>query len=254
MSDFHTAFAAALQGGADDGLLPHLAVRAGAADRLAVYRNNVARAAMEALGRAYPAVKRLVGEEFFNAMARAFQTQHPPRARTLLLYGEGFDSFIASFRPAATMPYLADIARLDRAWLEAHHAPDSLPLNRTALRSRRRPDLGALRPRLRHSVRLLASPYPAHDIWRTNREDEQVQKIRLDSGPQAALIHRPDDDVRHRAITGAEHAFLEAIAGGASVCEAAQAAAFPTVGDVSSAFIDLMDEGIFIGGEKDETA
>ena len=46
--------------------------------RFAVYRNNVAVSLVEALGARFPVVKRLVGEEFFRAMAHAFVSREPP--------------------------------------------------------------------------------------------------------------------------------------------------------------------------------
>ena len=86
--------------------------------RFNVYRNNVMVSLTEALLDSYPVVAQLVGEEFANAMARVFAGDNLPTSPVLLEYGAGYGDFIAGFEPAQSLPYLADIARLEGAWLK----------------------------------------------------------------------------------------------------------------------------------------
>src|SRR5712691_7336048 len=58
------------------------------AKRFAVYRNKVVTGLVDALARRFPAVQRIVGEEFFRAMGRVFVAAHPPRSPLLLRYGD----------------------------------------------------------------------------------------------------------------------------------------------------------------------
>ena len=51
--------------------------------RFAVYRNNVVVGLANALRAKFPATERIVGEEFFGAMARIFVMAHPPRSKIL---------------------------------------------------------------------------------------------------------------------------------------------------------------------------
>ena len=118
--------------------------------RFAVYRNNVVAGLMGTLKDAFPAVCRIVGQEFFRAMARAYVVSEPPRTPILLEYGTGFPGFIRQFEPAAMLPYLADVACIERAWTEAYHAPEALPLDPAALM--------AIEPDQRPSIRLLLHP------------------------------------------------------------------------------------------------
>ena len=72
-------------------------------------------------------------------MARAYALAEPPRSPVLMDYGAGFADFIAGFAPAASLPYLPDVARIERAWREAYHAADAEPLTAGGLcRGRRR--------------------------------------------------------------------------------------------------------------------
>ncbi len=133
-SDWQGAFARAL-------LHPEVATPPGLLDpyrgrtfkRFAIYRNNVVAGLTEALRMSFPVVCRIVGEEFFHAMARAYVVKHPPQSPVLLEYGESFAPFIDSFAPAALLPYLGDMARIERAWLEAYHAPEATPLDSSML-------------------------------------------------------------------------------------------------------------------------
>ena len=101
--------------------------------RFAVYRNNVVIGLTETLKDAFPAVHRIVGTEFFQAMARAYVVLEPPRSPILLDYGAGFPDFIGEFEPAAGLPYLADVAHIERAWTESYHAPEASPIDPAAL-------------------------------------------------------------------------------------------------------------------------
>ncbi|MFO1298984.1 MAG: DNA-binding domain-containing protein [Burkholderiaceae bacterium] len=95
----------------------------------AVYRNTVVTGCIDALAANYPAVVRLVGDEWFRAAAAVHVRRAPPSHPCLFDYGDGFAEFLAAFAPAAGLPYLPDIARLDRLWTEAHLAADEPPLD-----------------------------------------------------------------------------------------------------------------------------
>src|SRR5690242_18933636 len=70
--------------------------------RFGVYRNNVVAGLIETLKENYPAVHRIVGSEFFRAMAAQFVTANPPHSPVMLDYGAGFAKFIARFEPVVT--------------------------------------------------------------------------------------------------------------------------------------------------------
>lgn len=103
---------------------PNLCARSGAdpARRFAVYRNNVVVSLVAALGETFPVCRELVGAEFFEAMARLHVRASPPDSPVLAHYGADFPAFIAAFPPAASLPYLADVARLEYARVQACHA------------------------------------------------------------------------------------------------------------------------------------
>ena len=95
--------------------------------RYNVYRNNVTVSLIDALAAVYPAVQRITGVDFFRAMARSHIRATPPNSPLLFEYGRDFPAFIEHYEYASSMPWLADTARIERAWLDAYHAADAEP-------------------------------------------------------------------------------------------------------------------------------
>src|SRR4051794_33123660 len=95
--------------------------------RFAVYRNNVVAGLGKALETRFPVALSLVGAEFFRGMARAFIEAHRPRLPLIAEYGDELPAFIEGFAAAASVPYLADVARLEALWSRAYHAADAMP-------------------------------------------------------------------------------------------------------------------------------
>ena len=147
--------------------------------RFAVYRNNVASSLIDCVAESYPAIRRLLGEECFRETARVYAAQDLPRSPVMLEYGGGFPAFLEQFEPLAGLPYLADVARIERAWLEAYHAPEAAPLDPAALAGVPADRAVDMCLTLHPSVRIVRSPFPALSIWHMNIADVEVQPIDL---------------------------------------------------------------------------
>jgi hypothetical protein len=176
-------------------------------DRFAVYRNNVMVGLIEGLRDAYPVVCRLVGDEFFRAMAGIFARAHPPRSPVMLEYGDGFADFIAEFPPAAGLPYLADVARLERAWVEAYHAAEAAPLAAGGSNA-------AQHLRLHPAVRLVRSTFAILAIWEANRPGAEPQPLALSDQGENVLVMRPGAEVQACRVPEQAADLLLAVAAG----------------------------------------
>ena len=192
--------------------------------RFAVYRNNVAVALIGALEARYPVVRRLVGDDFFRAMAGAYVAAEKPRAPTLIHYGDGFPDFVAGFPPAGAVAYLADVARLENAWIEAYHAAEAAALSLDALAAIAPDGFEALRFRPHPAARLLSFAHPAASIWDASQGDGEPRPPENWAGEEA-LVTRPDADVFVRVLPPGGFAFATALFSGASLGEAAALAA-----------------------------
>lgn len=193
------------------------------AKRFAVYRNNVAAGLIEALGAAFPAVRRIVGDAFFSAMARVYAAHHPPRSPVMLGYGETFAGFIDTFEPAADVPYLADVARLEWAWLASYHAAEAAALDPALLAGMPQDRLPALRLALHPSLHVVRSAFPVVSLWRMNIDGMAVRAIDIGKG-EDALVVRPDAEVEVRVLPRSAAVFIQGLAAGISVASAAAVA------------------------------
>lgn len=185
--------------------------------RFNVYRNNVVTGLIDALKAAFPAVRCIVGNEFFAAMARIHVALEPPRSPVMLDYGETFPAFIEAFEPAKSVPYLPDVARLERAWVEAYHAAESTPIALADLSAVDRQHLPHLGFALHPSLRVVRSSFPTVHIWQMNIDGGTPAAIDISCGSEHALVIRPHAEVEVRHVTAAAATFVECLAAGASV-------------------------------------
>lgn len=212
LRDFQRDFAAALLEGGDEPVR-----RRAITDQpgFAVYRNTVAVACVDALVANYPTVSAIVGEEWFSAAAMRFQRATPPRDGCLASYGETFAAFLAAFEPARELPYLADVARLDRFWTEAHLAADAPVLAPSELGGAGDAAMLAgcvLEPHPSARWTTMAE-VPAFTIWRRHREGADLEADLRWHG-ESALVVRPLDVVTWHAIPQLAAIFLSSCASG----------------------------------------
>lgn len=193
--------------------------------RFAVYRNNVVVSLIDALADTFPAVQELVGEEFFRAMAGVFVRAHPPRSRLMAYYGESFADFVASFAPAASVPYLADVARLEMAWVQAYHAADVPPLEPEALRSALADpqQLMTLRLSLHPSAQVIESGFAIFSLWAAHQGALSIAAVDP-ALAQTVLVFRNGLDVETLELAAGAGQFVKALQRGEVLLAAAQAA------------------------------
>lgn len=193
------------------------------ATRFAVYRNNVMVSLIDALASSFPVAQTLVGEEFFRAMAADFARTHPPRSAVMTWYGQDFADFVAAFSPAASVPYLADVARLEWAQLQAYHAADATPLSAETLQATLQDpqQLTQLRWSLHPSVRVLSSAYAVLGIWAAHQGEQPPTHIEPD-GPQTVLVFRDGLDVQTVDVSAGCGRFIDGLQNGQTLLTAAQ--------------------------------
>ncbi|NPT34601.1 HvfC/BufC N-terminal domain-containing protein [Paraburkholderia xenovorans] len=188
--------------------------------RFNVYRNNVVAGLVEALKAAFPAVCRIVGDEFFAAMARVYVALEPPKSPIMLDYGETFPDFVGTFEAAKSVPYLPDVARLERAWVEAYHAAEAPPTHPAVfatIDSRRLAQVGLT---LHPSLRVVRSSFPIVQIWLMNIDGGVPTAMDICSGGDNALVVRPLAEVEVRRVPAGAASFILALAAGAPVADA----------------------------------
>lgn len=260
LAELQTTFASSLRDPANsqvmldlaaigDEPLPHRA-------RLDVYRNNVASSLTDALAALYPVCQRLVGEEFFRAVARAYFERSMPDAASLIGFAPDFAGFLVGFEPARSVPYLPDIARLEHAWHKVYHGADAQVLTATDLQTHVEThagqDLDRLVLELVPAHQLLMSPYPISRIWQANQPDRDgALSIAEDDRNERIFVVRPEAQVEVRRVSPGAFAFLCAVQGGATLGRALIAAfEEEPERDPQIIFAELLNAGSFVLPEQ----
>jgi Putative DNA-binding domain len=217
-----------------------------AAARLRVHRNHVLHSLGTTLAATFPTVQALVGDEFFRGMARTFAAHDLPTQPVLSEYGADFPRFVAGYGPAGELPYLADVARLDWALNVAFHSPAAPRLASADLASIPVEQLPGKSVSLAPGAAVLRSIYPIDRIWAAAQSSASGETVDLKSGAARLLVLRRADDAGFVSLNEGEARFLEALAAGRRLEEAADLAlAADAVFDLSPSFARLLHLHVF---------
>ncbi|MFN3860857.1 MAG: putative DNA-binding domain-containing protein [Roseateles sp.] len=219
--------AAAIRDGADPGDL----LAGDGAVGLQVYRHAYRARLTEALADNCTVLARALGDEAFDALARAYITAHPSGHPSIRWFGHQLADFMAQ-ADEALVPHasLVDFARMDWALRSAFDAADAPLLEPAALAALSPDDWAGLRLRLHPSVQLVALGHAIEPGWRSLREWQP------ESGADAPAVDEPTPhahlllawrqglETRWRSLAPLEAELLQAVADGepfARLCERA---------------------------------
>lgn len=210
---------------------------------LRVYRNTVISGQIQALRDNYPVVAALLGEEMFTAAAVDYAQDCPQRSPLLANYGTRFPDWIAEQVWAANLPYLADVAKVERLHLEAGFAADgdALEPQRLSLVG----DWNRLRLRLHPAARFDWLAAPGFSIWQAHQAGVPNQ-IEIDWTAEGVLFSRPGWSVQAMPIDRPAHRLLAGIRFGETVGASATASVklYPDA-DIGGQFASLVQAGAF---------
>jgi hypothetical protein len=220
----------------------------------AVYRNTVMKGCIDALEANFPAVARVVGNDWFRSAAAEYVRARPPRDARLLAYGDqGFGAFLQALPSAAALPWLASVARLDTLWRAVHVAGDAPLLHAHALAGQA-PDALAERVLAPHPAACWAwfDDAPIASLWSRNRASQPADAELVWQG-EGLLLTRPAGAVQWQPLTRAGCALLDACADGLALGVAAEQAlqAQPET-DLALLLAHLLQAGAFTASHPGE--
>lgn len=213
---------------------------------LSVYRNNVRESLLKALRTVYPAVATLAGDDFFRQLSLRFIETSPPRAPYVAGYGAEFIDFIDVSQACATVPYLADVARLEWAASRAglHDAAPALSASHLTEAARSGVEHLVFEPQ--PGISYLHSPYPIDAIWSFARAGGEGHGPSLDEGQVYLEILYDAGTLVLRRLEEAEFSFRQKLAARNTLAEAAEAAIrIDSLFDLSAALRFALRDGIF---------
>jgi hypothetical protein len=185
--------------------------RGSTSSRWRVYAHGYLARIVEVLGLEYAAIRRILGEDAFEALAERFLGVFPPRSFDLGRAGERLAAFLEFDRLAVDLPFLPDLARLEHTIAVSFVAADAAPAGWGGLRRRSPEELVALRFGLLPGVALVRSSWPLDELWACRFEgDDEAISVALEGRPANVLVFRRDGRVRVERIGEAEALLLEA--------------------------------------------
>ena len=238
----------------DESILKHID-KVGAISpkqRLQIYQNNAYLILTEVLRDTFPAINKMVSNDFFNYSAHEFIKLSPPNAGDMNNYGSGFPEFLEKFKPLEEHSYLGDLARLE--WLRHQsylsHKQDSLEAK--DLESLTSSEIENMKLSLQPHVFILKSAWPIDKIYKLSIEGE-AEDFNMRDTPSNLVIFQKNKEVVVWSVTSAVFTFLNECHERKTFREAmTKATQIDTNFITSNAFGDLINEGLFCSINKTE--
>ena len=141
-------------------------------DRLALYRGNLTAIWQSALQNAFPVLYQLVGEEYFQQVARAFGRAYPSESGDLHHFGARLAEFLKTIPDAEDYPYFSDLAALEWQIHLAYYADDAQSLSLPGLLqtiASEGLDLQSLQFEMHPAFSLYSSEFATVAIWQSHQ-------------------------------------------------------------------------------------
>lgn len=206
-----TSVGQAILGSATTDLAPEFA--SGRFDpfrRFNIYRNNTFASLTATLLSVFPVTASLLGEGYFRFVAASFIKGTPPSEPRLVRYGANFADFLGRLDDLRSMPFVADVARLEWLIAEALDAPVAQPRPISEFMTRGAAAVPEIQ--LQPSLRLLFSRWPALDIWSAHQPGGDLDSLsKVSRRPERIALWRSHDSVRFLRLGSAHYAFVHAL-------------------------------------------
>lgn len=196
--------------------------------RLAVYSDAYFLRLLDCLSSDFSAVSRALGEQRFRELVAGYLQAHPSTSPNVSDLGAAFPAFLKDHPFQRELPFLADLARLDRAVFESLYSTRLGPFDPETINNAPAEAWSNARLILDPTVRLLDLGWPVEPFWR-RQECAHDKRAPVPRRPQrqCLLVFRDDEWVRVEPLSAAAWTVLVELQCGKSLeqaCAAAQAA------------------------------
>jgi hypothetical protein len=170
-----------------------------AIERLEIYADMYFARIRDVLAEEYPQTLAALGAAVFQELAADYLAACRPNHPSLREVGARLPAFLGAHATADERPWLAELARLERARLELFDGPDAEALTLEALRARPPAQLAALRLCLVPSHALVPTRFDVAALWRGDAPSDRDPA----PNPTTLIVWRRENDVFHRAAGSA---------------------------------------------------
>jgi hypothetical protein len=230
-------------------------------DRWHIYAHGYLARIVEALGDEFRAVRRVLGPDAFESLVARYLAHCPPRSFDLAQAGDRLPDFLKADLLSRELPFLAELASLERRLAEAFVAADGDPLSWAVLQRMDPAAAANLALTLQPGATVLRSAWPLHDLWACRDLPDEEISIELEGRPSEVLVFRRGGSVRCEPLDAASASLLEQVAAGgvslSRLAESRQVRDAAAARELLDCFKSLVDRGVFAlrppetrGGEK----
>jgi Putative DNA-binding domain len=185
-------------------------------NRFGIYRNNTLISLTESLKANFPVTVRLVHERFLHWVAQEFIRHHPPEEARLSSYGAKLPAYLAGLPACRSVPYVAEVARLEWAICTSLHAEERDSCSIEML-SRLGSGVGDARLVFQPTLQLIPSRWPIIDIWNAHQRKTVELPDAIARRSTYAQVTRMGDRIRLSSLSAGRCAFRRGLARGLSL-------------------------------------
>ena len=178
-------------------------------ERIAIYANMYFFRLLEAFAHEFPKCAAVLGEARFHNLITDILLVHPSNYPDIARIADPLPDYLAA-HPDEEFPFLADLARLEKARSESFIAATATPLALAAVQARPPESLGELAMHASPSLRILTLQYPVHELWsalEADAHDHDAAELAAVPRPVALRVWRKNFRAFHQEITP-QHARL----------------------------------------------
>jgi len=191
----------------------------GPQERLDIYAQMYCARLLDALMEDFPRIAVILGEDQFRELGRTYLRQYPSSQPSLRYLGDHFPEFVATQVVSTMLPFLRDLARLERARVEVFDALDVEPLRSEDLQVISPEAWATIRFQMIPALETLTCAWPVHHVW---KDESFTKSDRIYQSPTVLRVWRQDFDVYQASMDTIECAALTTLCAGetfAVVCD-----------------------------------
>jgi hypothetical protein len=195
--------------------------RLGALERIDIYANAYLYRLLDCLNEEFPATLAVMGPDNFAALGRDYLLRYPPSEPSIVHAGRYLATFLRDHRLARRWPFIAELARLERAILDVFYARDAPALNVEALRKIPSQQWPELKLRTHPAVEIVQGEWRVADVLSVVESGHDWSEPGHQSA--AVIVWRQDAQVHYRDLPEVEARALALLSKGATfaaICEA----------------------------------
>jgi hypothetical protein len=191
--------------------------RLSAEARVDIYANMYFYRIRDALKEDFPATLAVLGDDNFHNLVTGYLLEYPPSEPSISHCGRYLADYLRDHPICEDAPFVADVAKLERAVVEVFHGIDAAALEPDALRATPPEDWPAMKLGIHPAAQILALEWRVSELLRAVEEGHPWKPA--ERGAVKVLVWRRNARVFYRDLERAEADALEAASRGVTFAE-----------------------------------